>query len=490
MEFSLPFSLSGVPEAHTFVGREKELTDMQEALQGDGCRRKVVVLQGLGGIGKTQLAVKFVKEVADNYSAIIWLDGKTEDTLKQSFALTAKRLYKYHPASKLLKQAAGSKDINDAVVAVKEWLSNKGNHRWLLVFDNIDNPILPDVKDSQAYDTHSYFPEANQGSIIITTRSSRIDIGESVPVSKLGTQESIEILRSTSRREALDQGMQYQQWSPRFHTNRTKDSHVQDLLNELDGLPLALATAGAYLRQVSTRLEVYLRNYRASWKKLQTKSPRLMSYQDRTLYSTWNMSLTHIEMQNKSAGQLLRLLGYFDNHDIWYELLAAGSETSPEWFSTIVKDEINFREAIGLLSDHALIESIKGSNGHSMHSCVHAWIVHVLNAERDASMAKIAVCSIGINVPGQHTPLFWETERRLLPHAQKCLDLVFSDIDIGTQSDATILNALHDLGTLYQRQGKLRESETMYQCALEGFGTRAHIYLMYGQRYWKSLQRS
>jgi hypothetical protein len=81
-----------------------------------------------------------------------------------------------------------------------------------------------------------------------------------------------------------------------------------------------------------------------------------MSYQDRTLYTTWNISLKHIENQNKSAGQLLRLLGYFDNHDIWYELLAAGSNGSPEWFSTLVEDEISFNEAIRVLSDHALIE--------------------------------------------------------------------------------------------------------------------------------------
>jgi hypothetical protein len=211
MEFYLPFSLSGVPEAQTFVGREKESTDIQEAFQGDGSRRKVVVLKGLGGIGKTQLAVKFVKEVADNYSAIIWLDGKTEDTLKQSFALSAKRLYKHHPASKVLKRAVESKDIDDAVASVKDWLSAERNHRWLLVFDNIDNPILPDVEDLRAYNVQSYFPGANQGSIIITTRSLRLNIGDIVPVTKLGTEESIEILRSTSRREGLDQGMKHHQ---------------------------------------------------------------------------------------------------------------------------------------------------------------------------------------------------------------------------------------------------------------------------------------
>jgi hypothetical protein len=167
------------------------------------------------------------------------------------------------------------------------------------------------------------------------------------------------------------------------------DAHAQDLARELDGLPLALATTGAYLRHVSTQLDVYLRDYRASWSKLQLKSPRLISYQDRTLYKTWNISLKQIENQNKSAGQLLRLLGYFDNHDIWYELLAAGRRGSSDWFSTIVEDEINFNEAIRVLSDHALIERSMGFGGYSIHSCVHAWITHVLNEKNRYVDGKI-----------------------------------------------------------------------------------------------------
>jgi hypothetical protein len=206
-EFHLPFSLSGVPEVQTFVGRQKELTDIEEAHQGDGSRRKVVLLQGLGGIGKTQLAVSYLKQHADKYSATVWLDAKTEDTLKQSFTVTAKRLHRYHPTSELLRRATESKDINDTIADVKEWFSAEGNHRWLLVFDNVDNPKLPGVNDPEAYDIEPYFPETHQGSIIITTRSSRLEIGKVVSVPKLSTGESIEILSSTSGRGGLNTGL-------------------------------------------------------------------------------------------------------------------------------------------------------------------------------------------------------------------------------------------------------------------------------------------
>jgi AAA+ ATPase superfamily predicted ATPase len=209
MDFSLPCSFSEFPDAHTFVGREKELADIREALQGDASRRYVVVLQGLGGIGKTQLAVEYLKRNAGNYSAIIWLDGKTEDSLRKSFALTARRLHKCHAGLEKLRTAVVSEDIADTLAAMKDWLSIKGNHRWLIVFDNVDNPELLDVEDQQAYDVQAYFPETHQGSIIVTTRSSRLEVGKVISVSKLSNQESIEILSSTSGRAGLDQGMNY-----------------------------------------------------------------------------------------------------------------------------------------------------------------------------------------------------------------------------------------------------------------------------------------
>jgi hypothetical protein len=201
------------------------LTNIEEPLQGDGSRRKVVLLQGLGGIGKTQLAVSYLKKHADSYSAVVWLDVKTEDALRQSFAATAKRLHRYHPASELLRRAVESKEFDDTVANIKDWFSVKGNNRWLLVFDNVDNPTLPGVEDPQAYDIQSYFPEAHQGSILITTRSSRLEIGKLVCVHKLGPRESIEMLSSASGREGLEHSMNHLQ-----QCNQVQADSVQILM--------------------------------------------------------------------------------------------------------------------------------------------------------------------------------------------------------------------------------------------------------------------
>lgn len=246
-DFSLPFSLSGVPEMHQFVGRKEELYKINEAFQSDGSQREVVILHGLGGIGKTQLAVAFMKEKRDTYSAIFWLNGKTEDTLKQSFASMTERLHSEYPSSTLLKTAAKEKNADQMIAGIKQWLSKRNNPRWMLVFDNVDNPKLSGIENPQGYDIESYFPQAHQGSILITTRCSGLKIGKVVSVKKiLDIQECMTILTSTSGRVILDQGT----WHYRhigFITNSTADPHALELIEKLDGLPLALATAGMLL---------------------------------------------------------------------------------------------------------------------------------------------------------------------------------------------------------------------------------------------------
>jgi ATP/maltotriose-dependent transcriptional regulator MalT len=92
--FSVVFSFSDVPEIEHFVAREEELAEMHRTLCGDGSRR-TVVLYGLGGIGKTQLAIAYAKQYRDKYSAVFWLNIRDEDSLKQSFAKAAKTP---HPA--------------------------------------------------------------------------------------------------------------------------------------------------------------------------------------------------------------------------------------------------------------------------------------------------------------------------------------------------------------------------------------------------------
>ena len=190
------------------MAREDELRKIHKALSGDGSRR-TVVLHSLGGIGKTQLAVAYAKRHKDKYSAIFWLNIKDEDSLKQSFAKVARQILREYPSARWLS-TVDMKNLNDVIDAVKAWLGLPYNTRWLMLYDNYDNPRLASNKDPAAVDITKFLPEAYQGSVLITTRSSEVEIGHLIQVTKLvDVRDSLEILLNTSRREGLMDGKHY-----------------------------------------------------------------------------------------------------------------------------------------------------------------------------------------------------------------------------------------------------------------------------------------
>ena len=242
------------------------------------------------------------------------------------------------------------------------------------------------------------------------------------------------------------------------------------LAKELDGLPLALATAGAYLDQGAIGFSDYLRLYKESWAKLQKSSPELSSYEDRTLYSTWQLSFDHVKQQNELSAKLLQLWAYFDNEDLWFELLRHGDSEDPDWIRELTEDELSFNGAVRVLSDHGLVEvdmssqELVESRGYSIHGCVHSWVIHVLNQEWDYDLAKLALKFVGSHVPGKESAKWWLTQRRLLQHAARCSYIVLNGLVI----DDGMEWAFHNLGLLYADQGKLDEAEKMYKRALQG----------------------
>jgi hypothetical protein len=179
---------------------------MHRILSGDGSRR-TVVLHGLGGIGKTQLSVAYAKRHKDNYSAMFWLNIKDEDSLKQSFAKVARQILQEHPLASQLSSVDMKENLNEVIDAVKAWLSLPNNTRWLMIYDNYDNPKLANNMDPTAVDIRKFLPKSYQGSVIITTRSSQVRIGYPIQIRKLGNVcDSLMILLNASRREGLING--------------------------------------------------------------------------------------------------------------------------------------------------------------------------------------------------------------------------------------------------------------------------------------------
>jgi tetratricopeptide (TPR) repeat protein len=199
-------------------------------------------------------------------------------------------------------------------------------------------------------------------------------------------------------------------------------------------------------------------------------SPELSSYEDRTLYSTWQISFDNIKQRNPLSANLLRLWAYFDNQDLWFELLQHGESDNPKWLRELTKDELSFDGAVRVLSNHGLVEVAASSQesieskGYSIHGCVHSWTIHALNQEWDYDLARLAVKFVGAHVPREKDSKPWMMQRRLLQHAARCSYMFSNSLVV----EGELADDCHNLGYLYAEHSKLVEAEQMYQRALQG----------------------
>nr|POF19932.1 vegetative incompatibility protein het-e-1 [Quercus suber] len=428
LEIAIISSRREAVETEHFVARDLELRQMRDSLHSDG-RRKTVVLCGLGGIGKTQLAIAYAMRHRDNYSALCWLNCKDENSVKSSFVRISKQILREHAnASHLIN--VNMQNLDEVVTAVKAWLSMPMNTRWLMVCDNYDNPKLTGNHDPAALDLRLFLPEAHQDKTWPTV----------------------------SEHDRMLEKLSHMWVGP----------GAVRLARQLDGLPLALATAGACLSQNSMSFDRFLDVFEHSWDRLQQIAPAPMTY-DRTLFSTWQVSFEQIKRRNILAANLLRWWAYFDNQDLWFELLHHNEFGAiPKWIKDLTSDELSFRGCMQILCEHGLVEANNHrehdieSTGYSVHPCVHTWMRAVLNVQRDDQLARAALLCVAGHVPHRHSLGASHLQRRILSHAVRCASYFPSHLSYGSAQNY----AFHVLGMLYCDLRKLPEAEDMFLRAL------------------------
>jgi hypothetical protein len=174
----VPFSLKALPAVSRFVERKNEMQAMEEYFLSRNqdivhseTAQKTFLLHGLGGMGKTQLAVAFARKHHDKFSAVLWLDGSSVDQLKQSFVAVASKLPQDQFTADVKECCQAEKIDADIIVkGVLAWLSLPSNKHWLLIIDNVDREWTTRENDPLAYDAKEYFPHGDHGSILVTSR--------------------------------------------------------------------------------------------------------------------------------------------------------------------------------------------------------------------------------------------------------------------------------------------------------------------------------
>ena len=156
-----------------FVGRDTEITTLAQLMisSKNNMNRKLSLLHGIGGVGKSQLAAEFARRHRENFSAIFWIASSTKEKLRRSMATLAHKLPQHQIPERARSVSKDTgKDFDAIVEDVLKWFSQPSNNKWLLIFDNVDREYSAQSEDPEAFNIKEYLPEADQGSILITSR--------------------------------------------------------------------------------------------------------------------------------------------------------------------------------------------------------------------------------------------------------------------------------------------------------------------------------
>ncbi|KAK2030763.1 TPR-like protein [Colletotrichum zoysiae] len=307
----LPFSRN-----EDVVIRPSIFSQLDELLPASEARS--AALWGLGGSGKTQVALEFAYRRAENDvgCSIFWVHADTEATFAQHFALIARK--------------AGLSPLNgeELLKAVCHFIESQP--RWLLVLDNADDLRMFGVGvthgDSATQSTpkslYSYIPKGPLGSILWTSRDQRIAsslVGSlrSIQVTSMLPQEAQSLL-ATVRGIALS------------------DDEIDvaaALLSELHHLPLPVSQAATYIRRTATPVKTYLSRLRDGKKRWDLlKKTNFDRYRregvSNSILETWNITIQHLKEENETAVKILYILVYMDNKNISGEIIKAAAKAA------------------------------------------------------------------------------------------------------------------------------------------------------------------
>jgi len=390
---------------HTMIHRDREFKQLSSKIETEHSDKHIpsstrwIVITGLGGVGKTQLALMYAIEKQANYSTRIWFDAETSDQLELDYRTFAKDchlpIYKGDPI----------KNIRDKV---KVFL--RGNSGWLAIYDNANK--YEQLKD--------FLPEG--GHILITSRLSKEEWPakfKSLRIEKMVPDDAVDLLEKITCME---------------------DQAFPELAKELAYLALALVQAAAFIvNSPQLTAEKYLDRYRNSLEFFlsKTRLPPGFDYQkDKdenflTVATTWEMSLKDIELQERKNNQpklsrnVLFLCSYLESDNIPCALIQ-------QWLINCYPEqdaETVFEQTVGHLSRYSMITLSNGSQYVSLHRLVqdimryqHAnllstenkekWLTQLIDSISDAFNKEVTLDKKD------------QWQRSLLPHLQSILHYI------------------------------------------------------------------
>ncbi len=354
-----------------FTGRAGLLAAVRERLVA-GDRAVVQVLQGMGGVGKTQLAIEYAHRFAEAYDVAWWVGAEQAALIGDQFAALGMALGCVQPG-------AGAEAVRAAVLAD---LHPRG--RWLLVFDNAERPA----------DLAGWLPGGG-GHVLITSRE-RVwaEVAVPVEVAVLARAESVAILRN--------------------RVTGLGASDADRLAAQLGDLPLAVAQAAGFMAETGMGAAQYLGLLRTQAGQLLDQALSGSSY-PRSLAAATRLAVDRLDRDDPAAAQLASVCAFLGPEPVPEDLFTSAPSELPGELAARAADPLAWRQTLAQLAQQSL--ALIDRRGLIMHRLTQAILRDRLTGEQAAvarvcSEAVLAAADLG----DPANPVTWPRWAQLMPH--------------------------------------------------------------------------
>ena len=396
-----------------FTGRQEILENIHRTFEKKEAIALTQAISGMGGIGKTQIALEYAYRYRSEYDCVWWLNAETEETIFASFQEFALK-------TKIIDDDV--KETKIIIAAVRHWMQQTDN--WLFIYDNVEDETK----------LKPYLPVQSHGRqhILITSRNTQFLNYTPINISVFTEAEACEFIEK--------------------YTNKPADEHFKELAEKMGRLPLALDQAGAYMAIHKKSYEEYLNLYNK--KSLALLKTYKVDNEKKTVATTWMVSFEKIN--NSAAKQLLNLCAFFAPDIILKAFFTLANEVLPDELRKAVSDEMDYDDILAELTKYSLI-TLNENGFFSIHRLVQEVIRDSLK-EKQAEWRTYCVSILNEIIYFD----FSTAESREL------FRILASHILVVTNEDATeeIAWLYHFLGYGYDELADYSQSLTWYEKAL------------------------
>jgi tetratricopeptide (TPR) repeat protein len=423
-----------------FTGREEILEALHTQLHVEQvvALTQSYALRGLGGIGKTQIALEYAYRHALEYSAIFWIDAETIEHVMSSLLRIAELLQLPE------RQEADQQRI---VAAVQRWLST--HSQWLLIWDNVEDLEM----------LQRLLPPTRQGATLITTR--RQALGTLAWGMDLVPMEREEGMLFVLRRAKV---LEPEATSERMHQLAVgmpaEYAAAEKLVADMEGMPLALDQAGAYIEETGCSVSTYLHHYEQQRARLLDRRGALGGDHPHSVTATFLLARKRIEQEQSAAADLLHVCILLHAEAIPEELFVEGAAYLGPELASLAADPYQLDQAIAVLRSLSLVQRQPETRTLSMHRLLQAVLRERMSEPEQAEWLRRVMAALNAVFPDV-THEAWGQCERLLPHVLAVATAI-PDCSGGRE----LAEALQKAADYLRDRARFEQAEPLYQRAL------------------------